>query len=107
MSDIDPSKAILYIQTNAPKFGEAKAQRVYIENYLKTVKANLMAEEAGTLGAKEIYAYSHADYKTQLEALRVAVEQEETLKYMLEAAKLKVEVWKTQQFNTRAEMRLT
>jgi len=107
MEEIDPSKAILYIQTNAGKYGEAKATRVYIENYLKTVKANLMAQEEGTLGAKEIYAYSHPDYKKQLEGLKVAVEQEETLKYMLEAAKLKVEVWKTHQFNTRAEMRLT
>ena len=107
MEQIDPNKALAYIQANAQKFGEAKATRVYIENYLKTVKANLMAEEAGTLGAKEIYAYSHPDYKTQLDALRVAVEQEEALKYMLEAAKLKVEVWKTHQFNNRVEMRLT
>lgn len=106
MEQIDPSKAIVYIQTNADRYAKAKATRIYIENYLKTVKANLMGEESGTLGAKEIYAYSHPDYKTQLEGLRAAIEEEESLKYMLEAAKLKVEVWKTQQFNNRAEMRL-
>ncbi len=106
MDEIDPSKALAYIQSNAGKYAEAKATRIFIENYLKTIKANLMAEETGTLGAKEIYAYSHPDYKTQLDALRAAIEQEESLKYMLEAAKLKVEVWKTQQFNNRAEMRL-
>lgn len=106
MEEIDPTKAILYIQQNASKYAQAKANRVYIENYLKTVKAQLMAEEDGTLGAKEIYAYAHDSYKAQLEALREAVSQEEHLRYMLDAAKLKVEIWKTLQFNQRAEMRL-
>lgn len=107
MEEIDPSKAITYIQQNAGKYGEAKATRVYIENYLKTVKSELIANsDESTLGAKEAYAYSHQNYRDQLSALRIAVEQEETLKYMLEAAKLKVEIYKVQEYNKRAEMRM-
>jgi len=34
------------------------------------------------------------------------VSNEEYLKYMLEAAKLKIEVWKTEQYNLRTEMKM-
>lgn len=105
MDQIDPNKAIAYIQSKAQEFADAKANRIYIENYLKTIKAKLMSQEDGTLGAKEIFAYSHPDYKLQLDGLKAAVEIEENLKWMLEAARLRVDVWKTMQHNARAEMR--
>jgi hypothetical protein len=37
--------------------------------------------------------------------MRAAVEIEENLKYRMEAAKLKFEMWKTEQFNNRVEAR--
>lgn len=107
MEEIDPTKALRYIQENAKDYAQAKANRIQIEMYSKSLKAKLMAEEDGTLGAKEIYAYSHHSYVTLIEGLKVAVEQEEYLKYMLEAAKLKIEVWKTQEYSKRAEIRAT
>jgi hypothetical protein len=103
--DIDPNKAVEYIQVNSREYAQAKAQRVFIENNLRVVKARLMNKEDGTLGAKEAYAYSHIDYETQLLGLREAVEKEEHLRYMLEAAKLRVEIWKTNEFTKRTEMK--
>jgi len=103
--EINPEKAIRYIAENAPLYAQAKANRVFIENYLRTVKARLMNEETGTLGNKEAYAYAHPDYVAQLEGLKAATEEEERLKYMLSAAQAKVEIWKTQEYTKRQELK--
>lgn len=103
--EIDPNRAIKFIAENAPVFAKAKANRVFIENYLSTIKSKLMLEEDGTLGHKDAYAKSHPDYVAQLEALKVATEQEETLKYMLLAAQARIEVWKTNEYSKRQELK--
>lgn len=104
---INPLKAIEFIQLNAGVFAEAKSNRVHIENYLKYLKATLMNKsEASSLGAKETYAYSHPDYLLQLEAMKTAIEVEERMKYLLEAAKLKIEVYKVQEYTKRTEMKM-
>jgi hypothetical protein len=98
--------AINFILTNASKYAQAKATRVQLEEFRKSKKAMLMAEEEGSLGAKEIYAYAHRDYVDLLLQIKEAVIQEEELKYKLEAAKLRVEVWKTEEYTKRVEMKL-
>ena len=105
MTDDEAMKCIDYIRDNAPKFAEAESNVVYIENYLKSLKSELMAEETGTLGAKEAFAYSHTRYIQQLEGLKQAVAIKTEIKWRMEAAKLKFEFWKTQQFNNRVEAR--
>jgi hypothetical protein len=105
MSEEEAMKCIDYIRDNAPKYAEAKAQTTYLENFLKSKKAMLMAEETGTLGAKEAYAYAHPQYVEVLQGLKEAVAVEHEIKWRMEAAKLKFEFWKTQQFNTRVEAR--
>ena len=106
MTDDDAQKAIDYIRDNAPIFAKAKADRTYIENYLKVVKATEMAKsDKKTLGDREIDAYMSMVYEEQLQAMRTAVATEEELKYRMEAAKLRFEHWKVQQFNNRVEIR--
>ena len=105
--EIDPTRAIVFIQENALPYAQAKADRLFIEGYLKSVKAILMNEsDLSSLGAKEQFAYSNIRYQEQLNALRLAVEQEERLKYLMDAAKMKVEVWKTQEYTKRTEMKM-
>lgn len=103
--EIDPQKAVEYIILNSAKYASSKADRVFIENNLRVVKARLMNAEEGTLGAKEAFAYSSPEYEAQLMGLREAVEAEEHMRYMLEAAKLRVEIWKTNEFTKRTEMK--
>lgn len=103
--EIDPNKAIDYMTKNAPEYAQAKADRVFIENYLRTVKSRLMNQEEGTLGNKEAFAYAHPDYVLQLNALKIATEKEEHIKYMLKAAELRVEVWRTTEYTKRAELK--
>ena len=105
--EIDPTRAIVFIQENATLYAQAKADRLYIEGYLKYLKASLMnGSDSSSLGAKEQYAYSHDRYLEQLDAMKMAIEAEERLKYLMEAAKMKVEVWKTQEYTKRTEMKM-
>ena len=106
MNEDQAQKAIDFIRDKAPEFAKAKAERTYIENALKSKKAVLMADsDANSLGAKEMYAYAHPDYMQLLMGLKAAVAIEEELKWMMEAAKLRFEHWKTEQFNNRVEAR--
>jgi len=104
-NEINPIKAIEYIQIESKNYAQAVADANYLERYLKTKKAELMGEEAGSLGAKEQFAYAHRDYVSLLEALRTAENTKEHLRYMLDAAKLKIEVWKVLEYNRRVEIK--
>jgi hypothetical protein len=103
MSDLPlPTKAADFIRENAPKYAQAKAQRVYLEQFRKSKKAILMGEsQERTSAAKEMDAYAHPDYIALLDGLRVAVEAEETLKWQLTAAEAKIEIWRTESANNR------
>lgn len=98
--------ALEWLRTNARKAAQCKAERIYMEEYRKTVKAKLMNDLIGEpISAQERYAYSHSKYAEHLEAMRTAVENDENMRWMLIAAEAKIEAWRTQQANARAEGR--
>jgi hypothetical protein len=104
----DPNKAIDYILTNGKTFAKAKAERVYIEEYRKSLKAILQKRSTETaITAQERDAYAHPEYQALLVGLREAVEAEEKLRWDLIAAQAVVEIWRTQQANNRAEGKAT
>jgi hypothetical protein len=106
--DIDPNKAIDYIIKEAPRFAAAKAQRVYLEEFRKSKKALLMNESPEkAANAREQYAYSHPDYIGVLDGIRAAIEIEESLKWELIGAQLRVEVWRSQEASNRGQDRST
>ena len=100
------NRAVTFILENASKYALAKATRVQLEEFRKSKKAILASEEEGSLGAKEMYAYAHRDYIELLMQIKDAIAVEEELRWKLEAAKLRVEVWKTEEYTKRAEMKL-
>ena len=51
---------------------------------------------------KETEAKAHPDYIALLEGIRVAQEQEITLKWQMESAKITVEIYRTESANNRA-----
>lgn len=105
---INPDEAINFILKHSPEYGAAKANRVYIEEYKKVVKARLMNDCQNMPSTKaEAYALAHPDYKVQIDGLKVAVEMEETLRWHLEAARLRVEVWRTNEASNRGMDRST
>jgi hypothetical protein len=100
----DPNKAIDFIFENGKKFAKAKAERIYLEEYRKSLKAILMKRSMETaIGAQEREAYAHEEYRQLLEGLKVAVEEEEELRWSLVAAQARVEVWRSQEASNRAE----
>jgi hypothetical protein len=65
--------------------------------------------QAGTevLGKQETYAYAHPDYIEILEGIREAVEQEERYRWLMAAAQARIEVWRTEQYSARMEVKAT
>ena len=102
MTEIDPQKAVDYLRDNAEKYAEAKASRVYLEEFRKSKKSLLMLQsDEKTQAGKEAYAYAHDEYIALLDGLKVAIEVEETVKWQMIAAQARIEVWRTQQANNR------
>jgi len=104
-----PEQAAQMIRDKAPAFGEAKAQRVYLEEFRKSKKALLM-KDALTLGieaanAQEREAYAHPSYQQLIRGLAEAIEKEETLRWELEAARLDIESWRSREATNRNQDR--
>jgi len=104
----EPTKAIQYLIDTAPLYAKAKADRMYLEEYRKSIKAQLMSR-AGTevLGKQETFAYAHEDYIQILEGIKQAVEKEEKHRWLMTAAQARIEVWRTEQYSARIEVKAT
>lgn len=106
MRDIDPNEAIDFIFRHSKIFAEAKAKRIYLEEFRKSKKALLMKESfEETIGAQEREAYAHPDYEKLLMGLREAIEIEEKLRWELVAAQARVDVWRSIEASNRQEAR--
>ena len=96
---IDPHEAVDYIIKHAGRFANAHAERIYIEQYRKSLKAMLMIKSGNkVISAQERDAYAHQDYRDLLDGLRAAVEVEEKLRWDLIAAQARIETWKAQTY---------
>jgi hypothetical protein len=104
-----PEDAAQAIRDKAAAYGEAKAQRVYLDEFRKSKKALLMknALEMGyeAANAQEREAYADPAYLQLLKGLAEAIEKEETLKWEIEAARLDIEIWRTREATNRMQDR--
>jgi hypothetical protein len=106
--DFDPHESINYIYKNAPEYGKAKGKVASLEAYKSSLKAILMKKSYETaIGAQEREAYAHADYQNLCNAIGEAVEYAETLRWRLEAAKMRFEAWRSEQASNRHLERMT
>lgn len=103
IQDDDIEKAVDYLRNNATKAAKAKAERIYMMEYRKVAKAQIMREnDDKALGAQEAIAYSDPRYVQHLQAMREAIEADEYHGWMMKAADAKIEAWRTQQSNARS-----
>jgi len=104
-----PEEAAQTIRDKAPAYGEAKAQRVYLDEFRKSKKALLMknALEMGyeAANAQEREAYADPAYLQLLKGLAAAIEKEETLRWEIEAARLDIDIWRTREATNRMQDR--
>jgi hypothetical protein len=104
----EPTKAIQFLIDTAPLYAKAKADRMFLEEFRKSRKAQL-ASQAGTevLGKQETFAYAHPEYIEILEGIKEAVEKEERFRWLMTAAQARIEVWRTEQYSARIEQKAT
>lgn len=103
ITDEEIDKALDYLRDNADDAAKARAERIYCEEYRKTLKAKLMKEHS-TLSAvlQEREAYSDDRYVEHLEVIKEAVFRDEKHRFLRSAAEAKIEAWRTQSSNYRS-----
>jgi hypothetical protein len=100
---IDPHEAVNFMLKNSGALAEAKAARTYLEQFIKSKKAIIMKAHPGLpANAQEREALADSEYIELLGGLREAVEKEENLRWHMEAAKIRVDIWRSQEASNRA-----
>lgn len=107
MNQKDINDAVDYLYIHGRKYAEARAHRVYLEEYRKSQKAMLMKAalsdgRAKSAAVAEIEAYADPVYIEVLNGLESAVEAEETYRWGLVSAQARIDVWRSQEASNRA-----
>lgn len=104
-TSVDPMRSLEVMAKTGPLLAQAKAHRIQIEEYRKTLKAMLMrqADKDGfhAAAAQEREAYADQSYADHLLALEAAVEAEETLRWRMATAQAAIDVWRSLESSNR------
>ncbi len=101
------SKALDYLRDEAKPDAKARAERLYMETWIKTVLAQESAKQSGVgVTAAEVQARISEPYIQALEAMRAAIYEDERRRFLRQAAEHKIEVYRTQEASNRALDRL-
>lgn len=106
MEEKNIQEAVSYLYTHGRKYAEAKAQRIQMEEYRKSLKAMCMKKalaegRAKTAAAAEMEAYADQSYVAFLKGLEAAVQKEEELRWGLVSAQARIDVWRSQEASNR------
>ncbi len=103
ISEDDVEAALTFLHENAKVAAKARAERVYVEEYRKSLKAIIMGEhKKDPLGAQEREAYADKRYIAHLDAIKDAVFEDEHRRFLARAADATLDAHKTQSWNERA-----
>ena len=106
ITDEDAIRAAEYLRDNASKDAEAKANAIYLEQWVKTVKAQCQAKHVDmSVAAREIEALTDEDYIKALEAYKQALIEDSKRRFLREAAHAKLSAWQTMSANNRVNIR--
>ena len=96
ISQRDVEKALDFLRDAADDAAQNRANRVYMEEYRKSLKAQLMSNNMDmAVNAQEREAYRNVEYIAHLEAMKEAIFQDEKLRFLIDAAKAKISAWQT------------
>lgn len=103
ISDEEIDRALDFLRDSADDAAKARAERIYLEEYRKSLKAVLMKEHDGkAIGIQEREAYADQNYVRHLEAIKDAVFKDEKLRFLRTAAEAKIEAWRSASANYRS-----
>lgn len=104
----DAERAVDWLRDNARQMAQARAERLYMEQFIKTVKAGIQKECAGmSAAASEIEALASPKYMAALQAYKEAIETDEYNRFICSAAEAKIEAFRTMEATRRAEGKAT
>ncbi len=103
ISEQEVEKAVDYLRDTAEEAAKRKAERIYLEEFRKSLKAIIMKEFVdATVSAQEREAYADPRYIGHLETMRMAIQADEKIKFTRVAAEAKIEAWRSMNANYRA-----
>lgn len=98
------------MEKKAKEYSVADAEKTYLEEYKKCLKAELMkeAESNGVTAAnaQEREAYAHPKYISLIERLRKVQEKSTLYRLQFKMKEWEIEVWRTKTSMRKAEMNL-
>ncbi len=104
----DAERAVDWLRDNAARMAQERAQRLYLEQWIKTVKATIQSEQQGVSAATaEIIALASPRYAKALLAYKAAIEADERNRFLITAAEAKIEYWRSAEATRRSEGRAT
>ena len=102
IDEADIEKALDWLRDNAEEAAGARADRLHMEEYRKSLKAQIMGEHLDKpVNAQEREAYADPRYKEFLVAMKEAIHLDERLRFLREAASAKISAWQTFSANAR------
>ena len=105
IKDEDVERAVDYLRDTAESCAKARAERLYLDDYTRSLRAEIMSEHlAEPLGAQERHAMADIRYRNHLEALKLAIYNDEKGHFLREAAEAKIRAWQTQQASERGKL---
>ena len=105
ISDDQLHKTLDWLRDNAQKAAKARAERMYLEEWIGSLRAQLAAKaiEAGdSAAASDMKAKADPEYQVALKGYREAVEADELMRWHRTRADAIIEIWRSQQANQRA-----
>lgn len=99
----DAERSVDWLRDNASMMARVKAERVYMEQNLKRVKAQEMRKAPGSIASREMEALASEPYLMAMEVLRQTVEAEEQARWFAAHHEAVIEAWRSQESTRRSE----
>lgn len=107
ISDDDVQKALDRLRFKAKDAAKAKADRIYLEEFRKSIKATIMQKHLDLpVSAQEREAYASEEYVGHLLVMKDAIEADELARWQMIAAQAVIEAWRTASANMRGEAKI-
>ncbi len=101
IEDYRVEKAVEFIRDHADMIGQLRGQKSALEHHIKIERSQRFLESEGTVAERESLAWTDPAVFKLCNEYRDCVTELETIATKFKAAELLIEVWRTQQANSR------
>ena len=95
--------AVDWLRDTAQEAAQKRAERLYLDEYRKVLRAQLMKQHMDLpVSAQEREALADPKYAEHLQSLKIAIDEDERMRFLRVAAEAKIEAWRSMNANYRA-----